>query len=80
MKFIWNQKYDENGNTIWEAKCYEFVYRILKKLKNDKIVYYEDSSPCLWLCKYSPYREEWDNIDNAKYDMYRHFLNIMNTV
>lgn len=73
---IWNVEYDYFGNREWVAYIDgSGVYRIIQRLKNDKIIYVEASSSELWIDKYSTYREEWFNLEDAKYEMYRSYIN-----
>ena len=76
----WEEYYDDDDNTYWEAigmsdeEGGTYEYRIRQKLKNNSIVFIEDSSPELWLDPRSYYREEWSNIESAKYDIYREYI------
>ena len=78
-KLNWEEYYDDWGNTYWEAPGIytdelgspDFYYRIRQRLEDNKIYYYEDSSPELWLEPRSHLRDVWGNVEDAKYDMYR---------
>ncbi len=78
MKLEWEERYDGDGNSYWEAKYNNHYFRIIQKLKHNGIEFMEDSSPELWLDKFSPEREQWVFLESAKYDMYRQFLNLVN--
>lgn len=78
-RLIWNTKKDLDDNSFFEAigmsseEGDTFYYRIRKKLLSDKIIYIEDSDPKLLLDYRSPRREEWFFLEDAKYEMGRHF-------
>lgn len=73
----WEEYYDNDDNTYWEAVAMSdeesgtYVYRIRQKLQNNRIIFIEDSDPELWIDPKSFYREEWINLQGAKYDCYR---------
>jgi len=76
MNFKWEEYYDADGNIYWKARYYYSYFCINQKLKNNKIVFVEDSAPELWIDKYAAHREQWISLEGAKYDMYRHFLEL----
>jgi hypothetical protein len=72
----WEEHYDEDNNMFWKANYYYSYFIIRQKLKSNRIVFIEDSAPELWLDKFAAYREEWNSLQGAKYDMYRHSLSL----
>lgn len=69
---IFKELQDSDGNTFWELPVPHGVgidyYRIRKKLKDNKIVYYDDSDDAL--CTYG-HKEEWLDLNDAKYYFYK---------
>lgn len=79
----WEEYYDDDDNTYYEAvgMAFEegdvFHYRIRRKLRFNKILFTEDSDPELLLDPKSIWREEWTHLEDAKYEMNRHYQELM---
>lgn len=75
----WEEYYDDNDNMYWEAVGISdehsgtYVYRIRQKLKNNRILFVEDSDEELLIDSRSRFREEWITLQGAKYDLYREY-------
>ena len=79
----WKVYDDENGNTYWECPIRYtgekvLYYRIIQILKNNNILFVENSSDELLMDRSFGVREEWLTIQDAKYDMYRHYRELQN--
>lgn len=80
----WDEYYDDNDNTFWESRAISdeygeiYFYRIVQKLIGNKILFFEASSPELWIDYRSPNREEWSTLEEAKRDMEGHFKGVLN--
>ena len=75
---IWYVEYDKFGNRSWVSYVDGGEYRIIQHLKNDQIIYLEHSSSALWIDIYSSCREEWFTVEDAKYEICRHYLSNYN--
>lgn len=78
----WEEYLDADNNTYYQALGISrpegrSCFRIMKKLKNNKIVFIEASDPDLCLDTRSFILEEWDNLYDAKYDMNRHYQQLI---
>lgn len=74
----WEEYYDHDDNTFWVANItidgYQYAYRIRQKVISNKKVYAEDSDVPLRLEPEAWTLEHWSNLEDAKYEMLRHFL------
>ncbi len=71
MELEWEKYCDEWGNAFWKAKAEYSYYVIRPTLRENKIMYYEDSAPELRITKHAAYPEIWYDIESAKSDIWK---------